>query len=282
MPTHESSCCDGTRFSGAYMAIRSRLGFDNFRVSPNRIKCLSSKAPIILSYCSQRLPQLRAPWAEWHKKDIAGQWTTIISNAHPPAQRPTCRIRHSTSDVLAYSLVGRRPRGHPPTKVPRGISLLGQDATRFACTSTESSGSLHYVAPRERHGGVGPRRGFTAVGARLYSSTALGVWSARPHGPVHPQELLCTPHVPQLSLAVWTAPGTRDTPTSRSGREVTLGSFLPDDGPTHVQPDLRLDPLGKSCKNWLMRTQWRLTYRRNSRRPPPLHHLVLTTRSCVA
>ena len=49
-------------------------------------------------------------------------------------------------------------------------------------------------------------------------------------------EVLCTPHVLELNLVVWTAPGAQDAPTPRLSHAVALGGFLLDDDPTPPAP----------------------------------------------
>ena len=47
-----------------------------------------------------------------------------------------------------------------------------------------------------------------------------------------PHELLRIPRVPELCLAPWTAQGAQDASTPRSSPAMTLGGFIPHDGPT--------------------------------------------------
>ena len=51
-----------------------------------------------------------------------------------------------------------------------------------------------------------------------------------------PLELLHTPRVPELYLAVWTVPGAQDAPASRCSHAVALGGFPLDDDPTPPAP----------------------------------------------
>ena len=55
----------------------------------------------------------------------------------------------------------------------------------------------------------------------------LGLWD--PLSVCSPHELLRTPCVPDLSLAVWTAADGPDAPTHGSGASTALGGFLTDD-----------------------------------------------------
>ena len=100
MPPLGSFYCGGTPSSGEYMAIGSEQDLGSHWASRRRIKCPSSglqtHSKLVLGAISQRLPsQLRFPCAEWHKKDSAGQWAASLGMPTGPLHAP-----HVTPSIL--------------------------------------------------------------------------------------------------------------------------------------------------------------------------------------
>ena len=74
--------------------MRQLLELTEAEQSPEFRGTLHSK--LVADPISQRLPpELRSPWAEWHKKNAPGQWTVIMDMAAKPLNTP-----HVAADVL--------------------------------------------------------------------------------------------------------------------------------------------------------------------------------------
>ena len=70
------------------------LGLTEAGQSPEFRGTLHSK--LVIDPISQRLPpQLRSPWAEWHKKDGAGQWAVVLDMPTRPLN-----TSHVAPDIL--------------------------------------------------------------------------------------------------------------------------------------------------------------------------------------
>ena len=163
-----------------------------------------------ISYCLP--PQLQAPWAQWHKKDAAGRWITVIDMPTRPPNAPHVapdilhlmypRILGWATDLLATPQQ-KFPAGSPSQVkvqcVPRAQAPGVLEASTLSLREDDMVGQvLDLVSPPWRRA--------------LALHVASGL--CNPMAPCTPQELVRTPRVPELSLAAWIAPGTRDTPTS--------------------------------------------------------------------
>ena len=176
---------------------------------------------LVLDPISQWLPpQLRSPWAEWQKKDGAGQWAVVLDMPTRPLNTP-----HMAPDILhqiypyvlwwAADLVAtpqqRFPVGSPANVKVRKI--LAEQAPRVLEASTllirveKMVGQVMDLPP-------------WAPASILALHLASGLRD--PMSMCSPHELIRTPRLPELSLAMWTAAGEVDTPAE-------LGGFLVDD-----------------------------------------------------
>ena len=172
---------------------------------------------------SQRLPpQLRSPWAERHKKDGSGQWAVILDMPASPLNTP-----HVAPDILhqiypyvlwwAADLVATLQQKFPVgsranvkvRKVPAEQAPRALEASTLLLRDDETASQVMDLASP-------PWAPASVLALHLASGLrdAMSVCS--------PQEILRTPRLPELSLAVWTAAGEAATPAA-------LGGFLVDD-----------------------------------------------------
>ena len=178
---------------------------------------------LVLEPISQLLPpQLRSPWTEWHKKDGAGQWAIVLDMPPRPLNTP-----HVEPDVLHQIY---------PYVLCWVTDLVAIPQQKFSVGSTADDKIpkvLAQEAPRVLEASTLLLRGEEVVGEVMdlasppwapASILALHLASGLrdPLSMCSPQELLRTPRVPEVSLAVWTAAGGVEAPTE-------LGGFLVDD-----------------------------------------------------
>ena len=178
---------------------------------------------LVLDPISQRLPpQLRSPWTEWHKEDGAGQWAIILDMPTRPFNTPHVApdILHQiypyvlwwTADLVATPQqkfsVGS-PANVKVRKVPAEQAPRVLEASTLLLRDEEVVGQVMDLASP-------PWAPVSILALHL----ASGLRDPLPM--CSPQELLRTPRVPELSLAVWTAAGGVEAPTE-------LGGFLVDD-----------------------------------------------------
>ena len=195
---------------------------------------------LVMDPISQRLtPQLRSPWAEWHKKDGAGQWAVVLDMPTRPLNTP-----HVAPDILhqiypyvlwwAADLVATPQRkflvGSPANVKVRKI--LAEQAPRVLEAST--------LLIREEDM-MGQVMDFASPPWAPASILALHLASGLrdPMSMCSPHELLRTPRLPKLSGVVWTAAGEVDTPAELGGFWLMMPSPL-------FQPTLRPAPRKKS------------------------------------
>ena len=189
----------------------------------------------MLDPISQRLPlHFRVAWAEWHKKDVAGQWAVINGLPNHPLNAPRVAqgILHGMYSHILWWVVNlvATPQQKFPAGSPFNVQVRrvpAEQALRVLEASTVSASG--------RHGGPGCGSGLAPIGACLrLPSSAFHLASSLRHHMVSCtlHELLCTPRVPKFPLAVCTAPGVQDASALGSSRAMTLGGFIPDDGPT--------------------------------------------------
>ena len=178
---------------------------------------------LVIHPISQRLPpQLRSPWAEWHKKDGAGQWAVVVDMPTRPLNTP-----HVVLDILhqiypyvlwwAADLVAtpqqKFPVGSPANvkicKVPAEQAPRVLEASTLLIREEEMVGQVMDLASP-------PWAPASILALHLASGLRDPMSMCSPH------DLLRTPRLPELSLAVWAAAGEVDT-------HAGLGGFLVDD-----------------------------------------------------
>ena len=157
-------------------------------------------------------PQLRSPWAEWHKKDGLGQWAIILDMPTRPLNTP-----HVAPGVLneiypyvlwwAADLVAspqqKFPAGSPADvkarKIPAEQAPRVLEASTLLLRDEEMAGQVMDLASPPR-----------APASVLALHLASGLRDPNSVCSLH--EFLRTPRLPELSLAVWTAAGDSPPP----------------------------------------------------------------------
>ena len=99
--------------------LRQLLGLTEADQSPEFRGTQYSK--LVTDPISQRLPpQLRSPWAEWHKKDGAGPWAVVLDMPTGPLN--TSHVAPDIVHQIYPFVVGSRPSRHPTANVSGGLS----------------------------------------------------------------------------------------------------------------------------------------------------------------
>ena len=121
---------------------------------------------LVTDHISQRVPpQVRSPWAGWHKKDAAGQWAVILDMPIGPLNTPHVApdVLHqiypyfpwSAADVVATPQQ-KSPVGSPANvktrKIPARRALCVFEASTLLLRDDEMVGQVMDLVSPHRHG----------------------------------------------------------------------------------------------------------------------------------